>query len=413
MLVPPPPDDLAQNQTNWQLSWAWFWQEGWLAWGAGSLVLNLLPSVACLLAGLVHHWPSWRGWWRDPLAQGIGVLVGGILMVSALGVFPLSSWAGSWNYWPFWLIFGGLTWALQDRLRRWWVLLCLTVGAAVLAVLGLLDGFRLWVVLGLGREYRPLAVFTSHNILGVWIVLLLLVSYGWRRDPMLHKGIWGFWALGGLMVLLTGSRNSWGILCCGLLLLWVVERFWLGLGGLALALGAAVGAALDWPGFRWIVPPLVWQRLQEAWDPNALFFYSTQNRWTAWQFAVDLIRQRPWTGWGWQSFATLHNRQVPPPAEFLGHAHNLYLQIAVEGGIPLLLGMLILWGWILRRSWQGWWRYPVGEDRDLLLGVNVALVCYFLSGFLDVVYLDGRMHLLFWLLMAAGHGAWLEQRQQP
>ncbi|MEN9250873.1 MAG: O-antigen ligase family protein [Thermostichales cyanobacterium BF3_bins_165] len=390
-----------------RLSWDWFWQEGWLLLGSGSLVLNLLPSALCLLAGVVYHWGAWRGWLRDPLALWIGGLLGGMGVVTSLGVFPWASWAGSFNYWPFWLVFGGVSWGLRAQGRRRWLLLCLTVGGGVLAILGILDGIRLWLILGLGREYRPLAVFTSHNILGVWLVLLLLVSYGWRRDPR----VWIFWILAGLMVLLTGSRNSWGILMVGLLVLWLVQRYWLGLAGLGLAVGAAVGAALDWPGFRWLVPPLVWQRLREVWDPTGLFFSSTQNRWDAWRFAWGLIQERPWTGWGWQSFAQLHNQQLPPPAELLGHAHNLYLHIAAEGGIPLLLGMVILWGWIWGRSWQAWYQAPAGSDRDLLLGVNIALGCFFLSGMLDAVYLDGRMHLLVWLLMATGHGAWLEQRQ--
>ncbi|MEN9245528.1 MAG: hypothetical protein Q6J78_02330, partial [Thermostichales cyanobacterium SRBZ-1_bins_19] len=272
-----------------RLSWDWFWQEGWLLLGSGSLVLNLLPSALCLLAGVVYHWGAWRGWLRDPLALWIGGLLGGMGVVTSLGVFPWASWAGSFNYWPFWLVFGGLSWGRREQGRRRVLLVggCgLGVfflggvggggggrgwggggggrrggvwrgwggGGGVLAILGILDGIRLWLILGLGREYRPLAVFTSHNILGVWLVLLLLVSYGWRRDPR----VWIFWILAGLMVLLTGSRNSWGILMVGLLVLWLVQRYWLGLAGLGLAVGTAVGAAREWPGCRWLVPPLVW-----------------------------------------------------------------------------------------------------------------------------------------------------------
>ncbi|GAB4212788.1 MAG: O-antigen ligase family protein [Synechococcales cyanobacterium] len=375
--------------------------------GAGSLMFNLLPSAGCLLAGLVHHRKEWWTLGRDPLMRYGLVLLGMMAVVTALGVSPWGSLAGSFNYWPFWLAFVGFSWALRDPQRRRWVMLTLIMGGLVLAILGLLDGIRIWGILGLGREYRPLAVFTSHNILGVWLVMLLMLSYGWRRDPEVQRYIWGFWLVGGAVVGLTGSRNSWGILCAGLVLLWLVKRAWIYLGGLLLAVALAVGAAIDLPGLRWLVPPIVWQRLRDAFDPQAAFFFSTQNRWSAWEFALGLIRQRPWTGWGWQSFAQQHNQQIPPPAELLGHAHNLYIHMAVEGGIPMLVGILCAWGWILWRGWQAWQRCP-DTEQDLLLGINVALACYFLSGCLDVVFLDGRMNVFLWLLLAAANGAWLQ-----
>ncbi|MFS8897457.1 O-antigen ligase family protein, partial [Synechococcus sp. R3-13] len=266
-----------------------------------------------------------------------------------------------------------------------------------------------WIT-GVAGGERPAAAFTSPNILAIYLVIHLCLAAGlWLdradRDWPQAVGLGAVLGLGSLLLLLTASRNGWGVGGLALVIGLALRRCWWGIGILVGIGLAGLAAAWDWPGWRAVVPRLIWSRLADTFDPQALHFSSTANRLDAWHFALQMARERPLTGWGWQSFAALYNAQEPP--ELLGHCHNLYLHLAAEGGIPLLLGHLILWGWILARGWQAWRR----SQESVLLGMLLALTAFFASGLLDVVMLDGRIHLLVTLLLGAVWGASLERQR--
>ncbi|WP_252353520.1 PglL family O-oligosaccharyltransferase [Aeromonas jandaei] len=78
-----------------------------------------------------------------------------------------------------------------------------------------------------------------------------------------------------------------------------------------------------------------------------------------WPYAIKLILQAPWTGWGYGSFESvfLHHYMADKalnPAmvqiEYnLDHPHNEFLYWAVEGGIAPMIGMVIMGGALLWR----------------------------------------------------------------
>ena len=79
-------------------------------------------------------------------------------------------------------------------------------------------------------------------------------------------------------------------------------------------------------------------------------------RFVIWRNALDLILERPWFGWGWLEFGYGHYVTVFPHrfGEVLGQAHNFYLQVAVEFGLPVALALLsaTLWFVFRGRPWQ-------------------------------------------------------------
>lgn len=74
-----------------------------------------------------------------------------------------------------------------------------------------------------------------------------------------------------------------------------------------------------------------------------------------WANVLELISQRPWTGWGWGELKYAHyitDYGVAPEKRFcdiLGNAHNLPLHLAVTLGIPITaalgLALLATWAW--------------------------------------------------------------------
>ena len=76
-----------------------------------------------------------------------------------------------------------------------------------------------------------------------------------------------------------------------------------------------------------------------------------------WRNVLELIAQRPWTGWGWGelSFAHYSTRYEGPRfVEILDNAHNLPLHLAVELGIPAAVLICGGFGWLVvaARPWR-------------------------------------------------------------
>lgn len=401
---------------------------GWLLAAAALIPVNLAPSLLLALVGTIQGYTRYGGAiLRDPLF-GLAAL----LSLAAVGVaFWGEDWRlslpGMFNYWPFLLMLPAFADALASRgsgtefhpVGRRRLAQMLVLGSGLMLLLGwgeVLWGWQghfflgpVWIT-GVAGGERPAAAFTSPNILAIYLVIHLCLAAGlWLdradRDWPQAVGLGAVLGLGSLLLLLTASRNGWGAGGLALVIGLALRRCWWGIGILVGIGLAGLAAAWDWPGWRAVVPRLIWSRLADTFDPQALYFSSTANRLDAWQFALQMVQERPLTGWGWQSFAALYNAQDPP--ELLGHCHNLYLHLAAEGGIPLLLGHLILWGWILARGWQAWRR----SQESVLLGMLLALTAFFASGLLDVVMLDGRIHLLVTLLLGAVWGASLERQR--
>ena len=78
-----------------------------------------------------------------------------------------------------------------------------------------------------------------------------------------------------------------------------------------------------------------------------------ESRLVLWRNALELSLQRPWTGWGFGELDYAMATQPLSGTRFCGivaHAHNLPLQLIVEWGWPLALGLMGLAGaWLWRR----------------------------------------------------------------
>jgi O-antigen ligase len=162
-------------------------------------------------------------------------------------------------------------------------------------------------------------------------------------------GLYGqksWWRLGGLLLTVlaaiflikAGSKNTLGLLPVVLVLAWLLERA-PRLGTMTAVLGVlafnfvAIGSSL-WPAMN-----------------NALaafgFDASFTDRVDIWKLAIDAIAERPWTGYGLQSFWQTENLvysggQIETWAINASHAHNGYLEIWLAAGIPALL-LTLMW----------------------------------------------------------------------
>lgn len=183
-------------------------------------------------------------------------------------------------------------------------------------------------------------VFVHRNYLAFFSVLALLTYAmlaldGRRGRPYYLAGA----ALAAASIIAAASRTSWLVLAVVLLLAgvtWLARRATSSVATLMLIIGGAA-TALGWLVLRFFVPVV-----------GAIGRDTTlTGRTDIWESVVEAIGHRPLTGYGWNALyqqGTAVTEAMWAGAGFrFYHAHNGYLQIALEGGyVALALALLLV-----------------------------------------------------------------------
>ena len=261
-------------------------------------------------------------------------------------------------------------------------------------------------------EQRLTGTFKMPNDLGAYLALSLpfVIGYfiaSWRKYPEQKIPIWLTVVLGivvimmGINLVLTLTRAAWvsvtvATVCLGVYLIMrrlrkfgPVDSLWkrtlLGFAIVALLLGASL----------FVMPQHIKARFQTMIEHPAGFM-GERPQW--WQTSLELIRKYPLTGIGLGRFRYEYQRNGPPEQYNIPyHAHNIYLHIAVEHGIPSLLLFLWMVGVICqqvfaRRRASGFW--GVGT----FIGASGFLISALVYGLADNI-LHQRTVLLFWFII--------------
>jgi putative inorganic carbon (hco3(-)) transporter len=214
-----------------------------------------------------------------------------------------------------------------------------------------------------------------------------------------------------LLILLTQSRSAWlGTVFGGLLVLalwgaFSATRTWrYVLWGICL-LTLVVMAGGTW----WIGPERMQQLWQEPAGMTALGNLGTLGfRQEVWRWALVATQDFPFTGCGLGTFREVVRLLYPlnvSPDYDIAHAHNIFLQVALDLGFPGLIAYLALLGIAAYVGLRVARRVP--EWRGLALGLVGALGCLHIYGLLDALAPGSKTAIVFWV--ALGLLAALEQ----
>jgi putative inorganic carbon (HCO3(-)) transporter len=121
-----------------------------------------------------------------------------------------------------------------------------------------------------------------------------------------------------------------------------------------------------------------------------------------WGIAIAMLQDFPLTGIGLGQFnlvaQALYVPFVVAPGEFLPHAHNLYLEYALELGIPGAVAFACLIVVCLAQSTRAV-RSTDAMLRWTGLGVSLSLLAYLVYGLTDAIAPGARGGVVLWVLL--------------
>ncbi len=260
---------------------------------------------------------------------------------------------------------------------------------------------------GLYQRFSLLITLVHPNVMAGSLALILPIPlttllFGWRQISWLERFLSSATTLLLLaIVALTQSRGAWMAAAAVLVVLPLLRWRW-GWSALLLAGGIAV-YLVSHIGIR----PL----LEIAASGSSIS--GVDGRLEIWSRAIYMIQDFPFTGIGMGSFAGVADALYPffqySPGS-IPHAHNLFLQVAVDLGIPGLIAWLALLITTLALAWQV---YRLGRSRKdhWAAGVGAGLLCSQLAmlvhGMTDaVVWGMIRPAPLVWAIWGLAVTAW-------
>lgn len=345
------------------------------------------------------------------------IWLSGLLMVSSsLAVYRGEAWLQLANFLPFFLLWAVFVVHCTAEPHPWqflrrcaWVLVLGTLPLNLFAIVEfwlktngmgeLLTTLPIIHVMytGAHRVMRSCSVFDYFNTYANYLVMMIGLSLGliqWQivAAPSAKSPVWIRLALILSLVLslaglyCSGSRNGYLVASFLLMLgLFCLQtRRWL--RGLGLAgLGAFVSSA--------ILFGIGGRHLSLAWvtdDPRV----------EVWQLAIRLTREYPLLGAGLGNYKLLYDGSVPDH-DFVAHAHNIWLMLAAEAGIPAMVGFTIAIALICYQGMQGH-RYLADspQAQAILLGYGLCFLGSILFSVLDVTLFDARINVLGWFCLA-------------
>lgn len=215
-------------------------------------------------------------------------------------------------------------------------------------------------------------VFSHKNIAGPVIAAIGFVGLFLMRQGRLAIGT-AILVAAFIFVWNTGSKTAAGLIPITVLVVFLPRLFGLHqltapiiLTGLVVGTIVTVGIALSGPVAR----------LAETMLPDMTY----TGRLAIWEFSLDMIANRPWAGYGYESFWGIVARNQTDmhfdmawDVRNIVHAHNGYLDIALTMGLPALLVALLVFVLAPLRDYA---RTPLLKTNVLLADLFLMMLTY-------------------------------------
>ena len=246
------------------------------------------------------------------------------------------------------------------------------------------------------KGFHPSGITFAHSLLfpltfvTVWLSSARLAL---RQRLLLVLG----WGLMVFALLFSLTRGVWLAYLVVLLLLGVIR------GGKTLV--RVTGGVVILGIFLFAAGAGVRERLQSTFN-----FVQNLPRSQIWQANLDMIKERPLLGWGYGNYRTFRDPfyERHPEANHTGHAHNTFLQVAVDSGLIGLAAFLYFFWSLLRLGWETYQRLSPDNEplRSLVLGAFLSIVGFLVGGLTQYNFGDAEVVIVMWATAGVIARAW-------
>ncbi len=246
---------------------------------------------------------------------------------------------------------------------------------------------------------RVVSTFENPNMLGEYLILLLpiLAAFAICERPLTSKSsTMVAFAVGAACLIYTWARGAWlGFLLAAVVFLLMWSRK---------SMALLVTGVCALPFLIPYLPESILTRFSSIGD---LTDTSTNYRVYIWRGSMNLAADYAWTGIGVGESAF---DRIYPYYSFAGiekapHAHNLFLQLFIEIGIP---GFLIFAAFLFCFLQSGFSLAKCGEDRGVRLigcGAVCGILAALVQGMTDYIWYNYRVFFVFWVVVGIASAA--------
>lgn len=219
-------------------------------------------------------------------------------------------------------------------------------------------------------------------------------------------------ALNAGTLLLTQSRSAIGGVTLALLALIGVFQVWFRVALIVGALGAAYYAYT-------LGPERVSDLILRAGDErlSSVPDLTLSGRLTIWEEGLALVRQQAWTGTGLGNFDLVRSDvgvESSPELQkrLVIHAHNEFLQAAVDLGVPGLVAFTALLACAFGCLWGLSQHAKERVVRGLAGAILAGLLAHQIFGLVDAIALGAKTGFVFWVLLGLTGRLWVDEREE-
>jgi len=246
---------------------------------------------------------------------------------------------------------------------------------------------------GQAEGFQPNAI---AGVLVMFVPLQIAFAAASRESvsPVRRLFHLGALAIVGSTLLLTQSRSGWIALAVGICAwaVWHSRRSRMVLAGAAII--GAVAALTSWSRIAPLIARAAGSGIAEDVD----------GRIELWSRAIYGIQDFPITGMGMNSFRKVMPVFYPTflssPDTDVAHAHNHFLQAALDLGLPGLISYLALWFGAAALLTMTIRRTLNADQRLINGGLASGMIAYFVFGTADTIALGAKVGIFFWIALA-------------
>lgn len=360
------------------------------------------------------------------LNQILTLLSLAILLISLLSVDYLESLVFTVNIFPFFVFFASYQYLFKhpDTLRKLaWIIILASIPMVIIGFGQLWGGWSIDLkadsaqVLDIHKFGMPpgrmSSIFYHANALANYLQLVFTLCMGLWLDihskQNYNKQIFQpkfyflscYFVITLLALVLTSARTGWIVTVLSIVTMIIYQKWYLILGIISLLMSLVFGSAYApdpaKTGLRQIVPSYFWARINDEMYPNRP---TADTRESIFQFAGQLIAEKPWSGWGLQTFGNLYRAKT---GLYINHPHNLLLSLSYGLGMPITMFLIMVMGYIFYIAIRGFHCLPDRwkSSQTIVFSYIIAAIGSIVMNMTDITIFVLPLNVMFWSILMA------------